>query len=109
MMRRFLVMLGLTTACGWWTLSTAACPFCSEERGPTLVGDFNQATMVLVGMFQNPMLGKGGLEDGTTDFTIEQILKSNDIIKNKKIITLPRYLPNAKKNKFVVFCDVYKG
>ena len=44
---------------------TAACPFCSEERGPTLVGDFNQATMVLVGTFQNPLLGKGGLEDGT--------------------------------------------
>src|SRR5262249_49284833 len=36
-------------------------------------------------------------------------LKSNDIIKNKKMLTLPRYLPNAKKNQFVIFCDVYKG
>jgi hypothetical protein len=109
MMRRCLGVLGLAAAWAWWTLSTAACPFCSEERGPTLVGDFNQAAMVLVGMFSNPMLGKGGLEDGTTDFSIEQVLKSNDIIKDKKTITLPRYLPNAKKNKFVVFCDVYKG
>ena len=109
MMRRFIGFLGGVAACAWLTLSSAACPFCSEERGPTLVGDFNQAAMVLVGMFHDPMLGKGGLEDGTTDFTIDQILKSNDIVKNKKIITLPRYLPNPKKNKFVVFCDVYKG
>ncbi len=108
MIRRLLFTLGLIAAWASWALSSSACPFCSEERGPTLVGDFNQATMVLVGTFSNPMLGKGGLEDGTTDFNIEQVLKSNDIIKNKKIITLPRYLPD-KKNKFVVFCDVYKG
>src|SRR5438270_476816 len=109
MMRKLISILGLAAVWTWLSAAGAACPFCSEERGPTLVGDFNQATMVLVGMFQNPVLGKGGLEEGTTDFAIEQVLKSNDIIKNKKIITLPRYLPNAKKNKFVVFCDVYKG
>jgi len=108
MMRRFAGVLGLAVW-AFWTMATFACPFCSEERGPTLVGDFNQAAMVLLGTFSNPVLGKGGLEDGTTDFTIEQVLKSNDIIKNKKVITLPRYLPNPKKNKFVVFCDVYKG
>jgi hypothetical protein len=109
MIRRIIGILCGLLGCAWLTLSVSACPFCSEERGPTLVGDFNQAAMVLVGMFHDPMLGKGGLEDGTTDFTIDQVLKSNDIIKNKKIITLPRYLPNPKKNKFVVFCDVYKG
>ena len=32
-----------------------ACPFCSaESKGPTLVGDFNQATVVMVGTFSNP-------------------------------------------------------
>jgi hypothetical protein len=108
MMRRFIGCLGLAAAWMAWSTMTAACPFCSEERGPTLVGDFNQATMVLLGQFSNPMLGKGGLEDGTTEFTIEQVLKSNDILKDKKKITLPRYLPNAK-NKYLVFCDVYKG
>src|SRR5262249_37912929 len=109
MMRRVFAILGVMSALTWWTMTTSACPFCSEERGPTLVGDFNQAAMVLVGTFSNAELGKGGLEDGTTDFTIEQVLKSNDIIKNKKMLTLPRYLPNAKKNQFVIFCDVYKG
>jgi hypothetical protein len=109
MRRKLLGTLVLTIAWAWRALTLSACPFCSEERGPTLVGDFNQAAMVLVGTFSNPMVGKGGLEDGTTDFTIEQVLKSNDIIKNKKMITLPRYLPNPKKNQFVVFCDVYKG
>jgi hypothetical protein len=77
--------------------------------GSTLVGDFDQATMVLVGVASNPMLGKGGLDEGTTDFTIENVLKSNDFIKDKKVITLPRYLNNPKKNKLVIFCDVYKG
>jgi hypothetical protein len=109
MMRRFLAIVGVVGVLTWYAVTASACPFCSEERGPTLVGDFNQAAMVLVGTFSNPMLGKGGLEDGTTDFTIEHVLKSNDIIKNKKMLTLPRYLPNAKKNQFVVFCDVYKG
>src|SRR5947209_17610551 len=109
MMRRTFGLVGVAAALAWWAVAASACPFCSEERGPTLVGDFNQAVMVLVGTFSNPMLGKGGLEDGTTDFTISQVLKANDIIKNKKTITLPRYLPNSKKNQFVVFCDVYKG
>ena len=109
MMRRIFGFVGGLLGCAWLTWSSAACPFCSQERGPTLVGDFNQAAMVLVGTFHDPMLGKGGLEDGSTEFTIDQVLKSNDIIKNKKIITLPRYLPNPKKNKFVVFCDVFKG
>jgi hypothetical protein len=109
MIRRLLCVLVLAALWAGWAVSTFACPFCSEERGPTLVGDFNQASMVLVGKFSNPMLGgKGGLEDGTTDFTIEQVLKPHEIIKGKKVITLPRYLPNAK-NRFVVFCDVYKG
>lgn len=108
MLRRFLACLALVAGWALGSTSTPACPFCSEERGPTLVGDFNQATMVLVGTFSNPMIGKGGLEDGTTEFHIEQVLKTHDVIKDKKKITLPRYLPNAK-NKFVVFCDVYKG
>src|SRR5262245_21460694 len=108
MMRKLIACFALAAAWAWQSTAGSACPFCSEERGPTLVGDFNQATMVLLGTFSNPVLGKGALEDGTTDFNIEQVLKSDDVIKGKKVITLPRYLPNAK-NKFVIFCDVYKG
>lgn len=92
-----------------------ACPFCQEERGPTLVGDFNQAALVLVGSFTNPTLGKSGLEDGSTDFIVEEAIKSSDVLKGlyhkdkkERVVTLPKYLPMAK-NKFIVFCDVYKG
>jgi hypothetical protein len=84
------------------------CPFCVDQRGPTLVGDFNQATMVLLGTFVNAKAGAGGgLEGGTTDFVIEKVLKDHRIRNGKMKITLPRFLPN-QKNKFVIFCDVFK-
>lgn len=110
MLRTILGVLGLAMMWVGWAAFSTACPFCSEERGPTLVGDYNQAMMVLVGTFSNPVPGKGGnLEDATTDFNIELVLKSDDIIKNKKMITVPKYVPNAEKKKYVLFCDVYKG
>src|SRR5687767_14697156 len=100
-----LILLGVA-----WLGTTAlapACPFCMEERGPTLIGDFAQAEMVLLGTFQNPRLGAGGLEEGTTEFKIEKVLKSHDIVKGRPVITLPRYITQTK-NKFLIFCDVYK-
>src|ERR1700732_672065 len=102
MMRRFAGVLGLAVW-GFWTMATFACPFCTEERGPTLVGDFNQAAMVLLGSFANarPDAKDGGLDGGTTDFLIEEVLKQHEIIENKKKITLPRYMPQAK-NKFII-------
>ncbi len=108
MLRRLVVLLAAVVV--WVSLARTApaCPFCSEEKGPTLVGDFAQAAMVLMGSFSNPQLGKGGLEEGTTDFTVEEVIKGHDIIKGKKIITLPKYIQQAKR-KFVIFCDVYKG
>lgn len=97
-------------------LPCPACPFCSQEKGPTLLGDFSTAQMVLVGTFANAKLGgKGALEDGTTDLVLDKVLKSHEILKTKattvngkQVITLPRYLPQAK-NQFLIFCDVYKG
>jgi hypothetical protein len=89
-------------------MPTGACPFCSEERGPTLVGDFSQASMVLYGTFTNARLGKDGF-DGTTDFQIEKVLKSHEYLKTvKDKLTLPRYIPQPK-NKFLVYVEVYKG
>lgn len=86
-----------------------ACPFCVAQRGPTLLGDYKQAAMVLVGRFVNAKLdAKGGLEGGTTDFAIEVVLKDHPVRKGRKVITLPRYLPN-QKNRWVIFCDVFRG
>jgi hypothetical protein len=108
-LRRVFLLLLTALAGAAWAAPALACPFCSEERGPTLVGDFTQAAMVLLGTFTNARLDpNGGADGGTTDFVIEDVFKNHDIVANKKKITLPRYMPQAK-NKFIIFCDVYKG
>lgn len=70
------------------------------------MGEFQQAALVLVGTFKNPRAGTG-FEEGSTDFVIEQALKTHDIIKDKRVINLPRYI-NQPKSKFLVFGEVYK-
>lgn len=88
----------------------SACPFCSMQ-GQTLTGEVNQATMVLYGTLTNARLGGGdGLGDGSTDLQIEAIVKKHDILGDRKVITLPRYVPTDDKNtRFLIFCDVFKG
>jgi hypothetical protein len=87
----------------------AACPFCSSQ-GLTLMGEINQASMVLYGTIvsSKPDLNDSGT--GTSDLQIETVLKNNEILGDRKLITLPRYIPITEKNpKFVIFCDVFKG
>ena len=85
----------------------SACPFCSEGRGPTLTGDFDTAKLVMLGSIGPAKLAAGDGESAT-EFTIEQVLKPHDFVKDKKKIVLPRFIPQTK-NKFLVFCDVYKN
>ncbi len=85
-----------------------ACLFCSEQRGPTLTDDFSKAAAVLVGTCINPKLGANGLEDSSTEFIVEEVIKSHDSIKGAKKIVLPRFIADVK-NKHVLFADVYKG
>jgi hypothetical protein len=112
MRRPFLVasLFAVAWVCLAGSATARCCPFCSQDKIPTLSGDYNQALMVLVGTFTNAKLA-----EGTTDFVIEKALKSNAFLKGnkvkmvdgKQVITLPRFLPQAK-NKFIIFCDVYK-
>jgi hypothetical protein len=97
-----LALLGLLRPAG-----ADACPFCTDEKGPTLVGDFHQASLVLLGSFTNFRPGND-IGGGTTDFVIERVLKPHDIVRGKKLLTLKRSVPPTK-SKFVIFCDVYKG
>lgn len=83
-----------------------ACLFCSEQRGPTLSDDFSKAAVVLVGTCSNPKLGTGGLDDSSTEFVIDEVVKPHPLIKDKKIV-LPRFIADTK-NKHVIFADVYK-
>ncbi len=109
-LRRFFpVWLGALMWVGW-TGPALACPFCSMQ-GQTLTGDVNQASMVLFGTLANARLNpNGGFGQGATDLKIEEVLKKNAILGDKKVITLPRYVPtDNNKTKFLIFCDVFQG
>ena len=56
---------------------------CGGERGPTLVGDFNQASLVLLGTFTNP---QGVVGNGTTDFAITKVFKGAEILGTRKVL-----------------------
>ncbi len=84
------------------------CPFCDAEKGPTLVLQIEEAQMVLYGHFEKPRITNAGLDQGESDFVIEDTLKTHEILKGKKSITMPRYITDAK-SKFVIFCEVYNG
>jgi hypothetical protein len=92
--------------------SFAGCPFCSDLGGQTLTGDVNQASMVVFGSLSNPRLDPNGdFGAGQTDVIIEAVIKPHEYLTDKKIITLPRYVPVDKKNdkKWLIFCDIFKG
>src|SRR5262249_52298621 len=110
-LRRFLALA--VVALAWFLCPTPApsCPFCSMQ-GQTLIGDVNQASMVLFGRFTNAKLdASGDLGQGSTDLVIEAVIKQHEILGDKKVLTLPRYVPTDKNSdvKFLVFCDVFKG
>ncbi len=107
MFRRLLPAWAALLASAGLAVPAAACPFCSMQ-GQTLTGEVNQASMVLFGTLTNAQLGAGGA--GTTDFRVEAVVKNNPILGGKKVVTLPRYVPtDNNQNKYLMFCDVYKG
>jgi hypothetical protein len=85
---------------------TPACEFCGMQ-GQTLTSQVTQASMVLYGTFS-----PGKPDDDFTRMNIETVVKKHDALgDNDKAVTLARYIPTDKDNKykFMVFCDVYKG
>ncbi len=86
-----------------------SCPFCTMQ-GQTLVGEVNQASMVLYGTLKNAKIGNADGADGSTDFEVDKVIKDHPIRAGKKTLTLPRYVPPDKdgKYKFLLFCEVYK-
>jgi hypothetical protein len=98
----------LTLAVAYLAPATHACLFCSEQRGPTLAEDFSKAAIVMVGTCVNPKIGPNGIDDSTTDFIVDEIVKSHESVKDKKKIVLPRYIADTQA-KYVIFADVYKG
>ncbi|MFT3882303.1 MAG: hypothetical protein QM703_21955 [Gemmatales bacterium] len=85
------------------------CPFCPVQ-GQTLVKEVQQARFVLYGVPSNPQIKRDaeGREYSTTDFTIEEVVKTDPFLKNRKTLILPRYIPSsaAGVEKMLVFCDL---
>lgn len=99
----------------FWLLPCPA-PACSLCPGgllqqKTLREQWDKALLVVVGTLANPRFvdPKGGL--GVTDLIIEQVLKSDPILGNARVIELNKYLPildPKKPSRQVVFCDVIR-
>ena len=82
-----------------------ACPFCQENKGKTLVGDFKEADMVVLGKFVKTRPGKD--LEFESDLKIVDVLKPHPFLKGKEIVTLPKY--QTSTNLFLVYMDLYKG
>jgi hypothetical protein len=88
-----------------------ACPFCGMQ-GQTLTREVAQAQFVVFGTLSNPKLSNAAdaLSEGSTDMTIEEVVKSHPYLKDKKQIVLPKYVPvdREREIKWVIFCDFFK-
>ncbi|MFO0815134.1 MAG: hypothetical protein U0796_18125 [Gemmatales bacterium] len=109
MLMRFLSLAILLLVPGF-SLAWEWCPFCGTMQGQTLVKEVQQARFVLYGVPSNPQIKReaDGREISTTEFTIEQVVKNDPFLKNKKTLTLPRYIPPSTtgQEKLLVFCDL---
>src|SRR5579875_1436994 len=91
--------------------SARACSLCGAtlRQAPTFRQEaaLETARIILVGAAENPQLA-----NRTTDLRIVEVLRSDPILKDKKVISVKQYLPvNDPKNppRYLVFCDIYKG
>jgi len=111
-LRRF-TLPGLAAAALLLSTADAAncCPFCAGDSS-TLLKEADMAGMILYGKLANPRLDpKDPNGAGTTDLIVDTVVKSHDILGDKKTVTLPKYIPLEKDQdtKYLIFCDVYKG
>jgi hypothetical protein len=104
--RRCLAFVVVVALISFLTAPTPACPFCSMQ-GQTLTGEVAQASMVLYGSLANAK--EDG--EGSTDLLIDVVVKPNEILGKRKVLTLARYLTPATdaKYKYLFFFDVFKG
>ena len=103
----FAFVLGMILAAG---PSSNACPFCSSQ-GQTLSGEVNQANLIIYGTLSDAKRDPNEFGKGTTEMTIEVVVKDHEFLQGRKAITLPRYVPPDPKRpaKYLVFCEVFKG
>lgn len=96
----------------WFAPPASACPFC-PTAGQTLSGEVASADFILYGVLKNATRDASdpnSLNKGTTDMEVELVIKSHDMIKGKKVVTLPRFVPpDGKDQKYLIFFNVFNG
>lgn len=90
-----------------------ACPFCSN-MGKTLAENVAEAGLVVYGTLSNAKVIENaavGQPDGTTDLKVHTVIKSHPVIKGKKNIVLPRFIPSASEGtvEYIIFAEVIDG
>jgi hypothetical protein len=103
---------------GCWSLASmaTACSLCvNPVNRATLGEEMDSASVILLGTLSNPRLNANpaaGLGGGTTDLTIERIVKNDGTIGAQKSLEVPRYLPVPDpKNppRYLIFFDKFRG
>ena len=99
--------------------TVSACPGCVPQ-GQTLTSEIASADFIIYGALTNPQRDPADPTRGTTDLTVEMVIKPHDSIKGRKVVTIPRPIPidpNAKVKYLVFFnfnpldgkLDAYRG
>ena len=99
-------------ACLSFAPPVAACPGCGPPSGQTLTMEVSQADFILYGTLTNakPDPKDPGSSKGTTEMTIDAVVKSHALVKDKKSFTIPRFVPpDTKPFKYMVFFNVVNG
>ena len=89
--------------------TAAACPFCSAQ-GQTLSGEVSQADFIVLGTLSNPQRDPNDFTKGSTDLSVETVVKPHPFLAGRAKLTLPRYVPVDPKSgdsKFLIFCSLY--
>ncbi|MBY0527734.1 MAG: hypothetical protein K2R98_30330 [Gemmataceae bacterium] len=90
-----------------------ACSLCSGmnlQNTSTFRQDVGQAKMILYGVLKDAK-PNGQAGGGSVDLHIQRVLKTDAFLGDKKVLTLPRYVPADPKDppKFLIFADVFQG
>jgi hypothetical protein len=92
-----------------------SCSVCDSRllNTPTFRQEAAQATarVILAGTVRNPRPSADG-RGGVSDLHIDAVLRPDPVVKDKKVIELPRLLPVIDPKsppRYLVFCDVVKG
>jgi hypothetical protein len=87
-----------------------ACPGCGPPTGQTLASEVAQADFIIYGTLGKPTPSAADPSKGTTEMTIDAVVKSHALVKDKKVFTIPRLVPpDAKPTKYMVFFNVVNG